>query len=187
MDETPHDKAPVRMHEPRGQVRQYAPPPQTLPPVNVAAFSDTNETTAIDDKIPAKAQALKQQQQALVVESSKPRRGEDDDPTTLMIREEQAAKAKGKGKDGTSRGMVPAGPTPGGLKIPLPPPDTIDEAADSTRDTKSDERLSSPPVVGKSMRERNQPMPRALWIAIAVLLLVGAAAVGLYVGGVLKF
>jgi serine/threonine-protein kinase len=185
MDETPHDKAPVRMHEPRGQVRHYAPPPQTLPPVNVAAFSDTNETTAIDDKIPAKAAALKQQQ-ALVVESSKPRRGEDDDPTTLMIREEQAAKAKAKGKDGTSRGMVPAGPTPGGLKIPLPPPDTIDEARDSTRDTNADERLSSPPVVGKSMRERNAPMPRALWIAIAVLLLVGVAAVGLYLGGLLK-
>jgi serine/threonine-protein kinase len=178
MDETPHDKAPVRMHEPRGAVRAY------VPPVNVASFADTNETTAIDDKIPAKAQAMKQQQ--LIVESSKGRRGEDDDPTTLMVREEAAAKAKAK-IDATSRGVVAAEKTPTPVKL-APPPDTIPEGANSMRDTKSDERLSSPPVVGKGMRERqSQPIPRALLIAIAVLLLVGATAVGLYVGGVVKF
>src|SRR3569623_1354545 len=43
MDETPHDKAPVRMHEPRGGARPYVPLP------HVASFADTNETTAIDD------------------------------------------------------------------------------------------------------------------------------------------
>jgi serine/threonine protein kinase len=178
MDETPHDKAPVRMHEPRGGARPY------VPPAHVASFADTNETTAIDDKIPAKAKALKEQQ--LVVESSKGRRGEDDDPTTLMVREEAAAKLKAKA-DATTRGVVSSEKTPSPVKI-APPPDTIPEHANSTRDTKSDERLSSPPVVGKGMRERqSQPIPRALLIAIAVLLLVGATAVGLYVGGVVKF
>ncbi|MEO6772948.1 MAG: serine/threonine-protein kinase [Kofleriaceae bacterium] len=178
MDETPHDKAPVRMHEPRGNARPYAPPPQPIQ----SEFSDTNETTAIDDKIPAKAQALKQQQ-LLIVESSKGRRGDDDDPTTLMVREEAASRLKAK-VDATSRGVVAE-------KAPAPiknaPPDTIPEHADSTRSTKSDERLSSPPVVGKGMRERQtKPMPRALWIVIAVILLAGAAAVGLYLSGVLK-
>ncbi|HEY6035847.1 MAG TPA: hypothetical protein VIV58_16345, partial [Kofleriaceae bacterium] len=150
---------------------------------HVASFADTNETTAIDDKIPAKAKALKEQQ--LVVESTKGRRGEDDDPTTLMVREEAAARAKVK--DATTRGVVPAEKTPAPVKI-SPPPDTIPEGANSTRDTKAEERLSSPPVVGKGMRERQpRPMPRALLIVIAVLLLVGATAVGLYVGGVVKF
>jgi len=177
MDETPHDKAPVRMHEPRGGARPYVPPP------HVASFADTNETTAIDDKIPAKAKALKEQQ--LVVESTKGRRGEDDDPTTLMVREEAAARAKLK--DATTRGVAPVEKTPAPIKS-APPPDTIPEGATSTRDTKSDERLSSPPVVGKGMRERqSRPMPRALLIVIAVLLLAGATAVGLYVGGVVKF
>jgi len=177
MDETPHDKAPVRMHEPRGGARPYVPPP------HVASFADTNETTAIDDKIPAKAKALKEQQ--LVVESTKGRRGEDDDPTTLMVREEAAARAKAK--DATTRGVAPVEKTPAPIKS-APPPDTIPEGATSTRDTKSDERLSSPPVVGKGMRERqSRPIPRALLIVIAVLLLAGATAIGLYVGGVVKF
>jgi serine/threonine protein kinase len=188
MDETPHDKAPVRMHEPRNVQRLS--PPSTLPPINVAAFSDSSETTAIDDKIPAKAAAMKQQH--LVVESSKGRRGDEDDPTTLHVREEAVAKIKGKGKvDPTSRGVVSIEKTPSPAKIEkLPPPDTIDELekADSTRDTKAEQRLSSP-VVGRGMRERgaSAPMPRALVIAIAVLLLVGATAVGLYVGGVVHF
>ena len=177
MDETPHDKAPVRMHEPRGGARPYVPPP------HVASFADTNETTAIDDKIPAKAKALKEQQ--LVVESTKGRRGEDDDPTTLMVREEAAARAKAK--DATTRGVAPVEKTPAPIKS-APPPDTIPEGATSTRDTKSDERLSSPPVVGKGMRERqSRPIPRVLLIVIAVLLLAGATAIGLYVGGVVKF
>jgi len=182
MDETPHDKAPVRMHEPRN-VQRLA-PPSTLPPLDVAAFSDSTETTAIDDKIPAKAAAMKQQQ--LVVESSKGRRGDEDDPTTLHVREEAVAKIKGKGKvDPTSRGVMSIEKPPSPAK--LPPPDTIEELEkeDSTRDTKSEGQMSSP-VVGSGMRERgaSAPMHRALVIAIAVLLLLGATAVGLYVGGV---
>ncbi len=195
MDETPHDKAPLRMHEPRGLARPSPPAPalavtpigptgSPLPPVNLGSFGDTNETTAIDDKIPAKAQALKQQQ-ALIVESSKGRRGEDDDPTTLMVREEAA-----RHKDPTTRGVVPADKSASPVKL-APPPDTIEELekSDSVRDTKADERLSSP-VVGRAVAERHPPMSKsskALLIAVAVLLLAGAAAVGLYLGGIVRF
>jgi eukaryotic-like serine/threonine-protein kinase len=178
MDETPHDKAPVRMHEPRN-VRGFAPPPQTLPPINKEAFSDTNETTAIDDKIPAKAAALK-------IESSKKQRGEEEDPTTVMVREQAVAQIKKSKADATSRGVGSSDKTPAPVKHP--PPDTEVEGADSTRDTKSEDRISTP-VIGKAMEERQvgAGMPRALLIAIAVLLLVGATAVGLYVGGVVHF
>ncbi len=165
MDETPHDKAPVRMHEPRNLARpsQHLTPPVALP----HAFGDTTENTAIDDKIPQKAAALKQQQQ-LVVESTKQRRGEDDDPTTLMSRGDAA------------------------IKLAAPPPDTIDEVLRETsvHDTKSDDQVRAPvPVVGGGVAARNRggSMPRALLIAIALILLVGAAAIGLYVGGVVHF
>lgn len=81
MDELTHDKAPVRMHEPRGGASR--PSPLTL--------GDSSELTAVNDK-PG----------ALVIESSRGRPG-DDDPTKLMIREE------GKHKpDATVRGLGPS-------------------------------------------------------------------------------
>ena len=64
MDETPHDKAPARMHEPRGGVRAS---PLTL--------GDSSEMTAVNDKPPAK-------QNQFSIESTKGRPG-DDDPTKL--------------------------------------------------------------------------------------------------------
>jgi serine/threonine protein kinase len=78
MDEMPHDKAPVRMHEARGS--GVRPVPQ---------LGDSNEVTAIPGK------------PGYVIESSKGRSG-DDDPTKLMVREE----AKGK-PDATVRGVAP--------------------------------------------------------------------------------
>ncbi len=179
MDETPHDKAPLRMHEPRNLPRpsQQLTPPASFPPVSATAFSDTNENTAIDDKIPQKAAALKQQQ-ALVVESTKQRRGEDDDPTTLMSRNDAVAKLNMKASADKA----------------APPPDTIDEEVareSSVHDTKSDDQVRrvSSPVVGRGVAERNRnaPMPRSLMIAIALILLFGAAAIGLYLGGVVHF
>jgi eukaryotic-like serine/threonine-protein kinase len=82
MDELSHDKAPVRMHEPRGGAR---PAPATL--------GDSNEVTAIGGN---------SKQGAFVIESSKVRSG-DDDPTKLMVREE----AKGGKPDATVRGVAP--------------------------------------------------------------------------------
>jgi serine/threonine protein kinase len=68
MDEIAHDKAPARMHEPRGQVRP------------ISAFSQSQEVTTIDP-VPA---AVAQANQSLVVEGSKKRVG-DDDPTLMMV------------------------------------------------------------------------------------------------------
>ncbi len=67
MEETSHDKAPVRMHEAR--VRN-APPPKP--------FGDTNEVTTIDTA-----------PKPFVIESSKGVCGGDDDPTRLMVRDDQ--------------------------------------------------------------------------------------------------
>jgi serine/threonine protein kinase len=65
MDETAHDKAPARMHEPRGGVR---PAPMIM--------NDSQEVTAIDTKVLGS--------QPFQIESTK-RAREDDDPTTLHV------------------------------------------------------------------------------------------------------
>jgi serine/threonine-protein kinase len=173
MDELTHDKAPARMHEARGMAR---PSPASLPVAT--AFVDTAENTAIDDKIAQKAQAL-------VVESKKKRPG-DDDPTTLMVRED-AAKLKG---DSTRQGLGQLSKTPAPVLI-KPPPDTLEDDA-ATRvelaaDTKSDMRAATPDGDKRArQRTRSGNMSTVLVVVIAVLLLAGATAIGLYVGGVVK-
>jgi hypothetical protein len=181
MDEVTHDKAPVRMHEPRGIAR---PSPASIPAPSM--FGDSQELTAIDDKIAQKAKQL-------VVESIKNKRGGDDDPTTLMVREDQAKAAKA---DVTSRGVgasgkQPAQPDRKSEKIKAPPdtlPDGLDANKSDVHDTKADPSRPETPVVGKGMMKSKaggKPMPRVLMIVIAMLLLAGATAVGLYVGGVI--
>ena len=175
MDETPHDKAPLRMHESRNVSRVSPPvtPAAAFTSVASHSFSDSTEHTAIDEKIPQKAAAIEQQQRSLVVESTKPRRGEDDDPTTLMARDALVVKLKPSAKA-------------------APPPDTIDEAVASERDgsahdVKAEEKVrrGAQPVVGRGVAEhhRRTPMPRALLLVIALVLLLGAAAIGMWVGG----
>jgi serine/threonine protein kinase len=173
MDEIPHDKAPVRMHEPRGVVRASAPLPVAT------AFSDTNETTAIDNRIAEKAQAL-------VIESKGKPRG-DDDPTTLMVRDDVIAKPAKKG-DPTRQGV-------GGIQK-TPPPERVEKikvANDTIEDmpARVDSEIATNPPSAKSkppvaVTKQPDTMSRILMVAIAVLLLAGATAVGLYVGGVLK-
>jgi serine/threonine-protein kinase len=99
MDEMPHDKAPARMHEPRGAVR---PPPMAAR----ALGGDSEELTAVNDN-PPKAPALQ-------ISASRGRPGGDDDPTKLMVREE--ARPKG---DPTSLGFGP-GKSPSGDIVPTP-------------------------------------------------------------------
>jgi len=85
MEETAHDKAPARMHEPR--VR-HAPPPK--------AFTESAEVTTIDTA-----------PKPFVIESSKGVRGGDDDPTRLMVRDDpKPAKA------GTTPGVGGKTPAP---------------------------------------------------------------------------
>jgi len=92
MEETSHDKAPVRMHEPRG-AKPIAP---ILP-------NDSQELTAIDDKTLGKP---------FQIESTKKSREEDDDPTMLHVRDDLKP-AKGE----TMRGIggLPNQKTPGAM------------------------------------------------------------------------
>src|SRR5215831_18951222 len=105
MEEMPHDKVPPRMHEPRGAVR--APMPLMA--------SDSNEMTAIDDKMLAKPLA------PLAIESQKPGRIGDDDPTMLSVREEErrgdgvrSDKPSGKSRVLDPAQLYPAGSGPRG-------------------------------------------------------------------------
>jgi len=103
MDEIAHDKAPARMHEPKGGV-----------PRPVSAFSESQQLTAIDPVPPG----VKHAAEPMVVESGKKRVG-DDDPTLMMVRE-QEAKAKA---DSTAKGVAPSGSN----KTPPLAKDTIDD------------------------------------------------------------
>jgi len=116
MDEIPHDKAPVRMHEPRGGASAPRPSPLTL--------GDSHELTAVNDK--------PQKQGGFVIESTKARPG-DDDPTKLMVRDDH----KGNKSDATVRGIAPSkGSPPGELKS------TPRAVVESAADTKSDPAIA---------------------------------------------
>src|SRR5689334_234153 len=88
MDEIAHDKAPARMHEPKGGMPRPA-----------SGFSESQEVTAIDP-VPS---AVKNPPSPLVVEGGKKRVG-DDDPTLMMVRENEA---KGQQGAATVKGSGP--------------------------------------------------------------------------------
>ena len=170
MEETPHDKAPPRMHEPRGGV-----PPRV--PIGV----ESNELTAIDEKMLARTPP----KQPLVVESVKNVR--DDDPTTLQIREEKRSPKP----DATSRGVGLSGKTPspervggsGGQKAPA-----VSKHDASGAKTVEDELLADvaeprPKKTSKVAPPRASKVP--LMVLLAVLVLAATFA-GLYFGGVIK-
>ncbi len=161
MDEISHDKAPARMHEPKGVVARASVPPH--------AFGDSQEMTTIDEK-PAPRPVPKQ----LVVESVK-RRGGDDDPTTLMVRED-AAKAK---PDATVKGLgAGQGKTPAPVRK-SEKHKTMD-LDDALATSPGIDGRPQTPVVGRGIAERHKPMSKSILVIIGVLLLVGAAAVALY-------
>jgi serine/threonine-protein kinase len=177
MDETPHDRAPARMHEPRGSYPRVTPlpPPDTID----EKLPDHAGGKMLDAKTQAQTPVAKK---GLIIEGVKGRVG-DDDPTMLMVREE-GSKAK---PDPTARGVVPAGAkTPTPVKAidadtkPMAREPHDNSAIDTKADTKADKS-----TVGRGMVERNsKPMPKPLVFAIALLLLAAAAAVGLYFGGI---
>jgi serine/threonine-protein kinase len=156
MDEIAHERAPARLHEPRGGSTR----PAGLAPV---LMSDSGEMTAIDAEVPKGP--------AIVVEGSKKRAG-DDDPTMLMVRDEGKPKA-----DPTARGVAPSGghlaPAPAADKKASGPRDVAVSAADTTVND----------AVPKLTRDPRKGTSPAL-IAVAVVLLLAVAAAGLYVGGV---
>jgi serine/threonine protein kinase len=180
MEEMSHDKVSPRMHEPRNVVR---PVPLVL--------SDSNEMTAIDDSMLAKP---------LTIESQKPPRDGDDDPTVLQVRADDkrgkpdsggrvgvperpdqkprpSGKAKAPDLDRTTpdlsglSGISGAGNDASGVRV--------EDAAP----TQNEAKLSASAV----SRGAEPPRSKLLLVVLFVVVALAAAAVGLYVGGVLRF
>ena len=159
MEEMPHDKVPPRMHEPRG-VAARAPVPLLA--------SDSNEMTAIDEKMLAKP---------LAIESQKPGRIGDDDPTMLSVREEERRGhrdgARGDRPSGKARALEPDRSYPDGSGPREAPP------------TEKDPSKIQPAAAGRSASSERISPKLPLIILVAMLVLAVAAA-GLYMGGVIK-
>ncbi|MFN0251186.1 MAG: serine/threonine-protein kinase [Kofleriaceae bacterium] len=161
MEETSHDKAPLRMHEPRQTPQHKA--PNLGHRDTPAKLVDTNEQTAIDGK-------------PFAIEASK---GgvRDDDPTILHVRDDL-----GPGKsDSTSRGVAPA---------VAKTPSTARKAPKREQDVATDVlQQPLPPSdaggnVGKNLADRK---PSRVPLILALLLVaIAGALVGLYYGGIVK-
>lgn len=100
MDEVVHDRAPVRMHEPKVEIALRSPVAQPLP-AGIAVFGDSQEITTIDSAAPEKPAPL-------IVESEKPRRGVDDDPTRIMTARTPTATDSGRSTGGRNTKPVAA-------------------------------------------------------------------------------
>jgi len=103
MEETAHDKAPARMHEPRGGAK-----------VAPIMANESGEVTAIDTKTLGKP---------FVIESTTKARDADDDPTMLHVRDDAKAKADTTVKSG------PGASTRSGKSGAQPP--HVDDAHDT--------------------------------------------------------
>jgi serine/threonine-protein kinase len=103
MEETPHDRAPARMHDPRPSMRSAA---------RIPLGTDSSEVTAIDDNVLGR--------QALVVDGTKKRVG-DDDPTMLHVRDDKPAKGDLPPAPATDEiAKKPAAlPAAGGSRLPI--------------------------------------------------------------------
>jgi tRNA A-37 threonylcarbamoyl transferase component Bud32 len=159
MEETAHDKAPVRFHEARGATKP------------VRQFVDSDTVTAVDDEMLAKQQAAAA---AAAAPSTGPRKVQapvvvaaktgirDDDPTTLMVREDQKAKS-----DTTARGLGPAKPIV------------------SEKDMRT-EKVREIPADIESTQTRGIVEQKTTLMVIAVVVALLAVAAALYFSGVLK-
>ena len=173
MDETPHDKAPARMHEPRGSVAPII-RRDTPPAAHGVVLGDSSEVTAINDGPPKFESPPKfsgNSKGSLVIESTKGRPG-DDDPTSCMVREEgKASKADATKQRCHARAVAIARrcqvPTKASAALPTAWP--IRRPIASTRQPHA---------------RRREQRPRADHPSI-VLLVASAAAAGLYFSGVI--
>jgi len=163
MEEMAHDKVPARMHEPRTSV----PMPGTH---KVPVGTDSDEMTAIDDKMAAK-------QQALVVESSKKKRIGDDDPTMLHVRDDKPLKGSA-----TSPG-VGVGKTPPPQLTKSGKLEKVDSGA-GEGDIVTDAVAAQAPSIGSAIANRKRS--RVPLFILIFLLLAAAAGFGLYYAGIIK-
>jgi serine/threonine-protein kinase len=158
MEEMPHDKVPARMHEPRGGAGGGVP----RAPVPIHA-SDSNEMTAIDDKMLGRP---------IAIESSKPARVGDDDPTMLSVRDG----ARSERPSGKARAIEPAPSYPDGSG-----PRRVDEALRTEKDPSMIQSASADR--GISGERLHSVLPR---IVVGVLVLVLVIAAALVFSGVIR-
>jgi serine/threonine-protein kinase len=168
MDELPHESAPARMHEARGNLAR----------ASISSFDnvDSGPTT---------------QSPPLMIDGNKRRAG-DDDPTMLMVREEGKSKA-----DPTSRGVgATSVKAPGTGKSNDGTPVTVAREVHNGRDTepqgasavasiRATSRSAAAVPFGQTIAERTRAIPKPLVIAIAIALVLAVAATVLYVTGTL--
>lgn len=166
MDEVAHDRAPTRMHDvkadtsrPSGGVSGGA----VVPAASAAAAPAPAGISAFGDsqEITTIDSKPPEESAILIVESEKPRRGLEDDPTSLMTRDSTAVEQV---HGGSARPAKVAGGT------------AVDELLIGLRD-------SDPTAEHRFSRD---PRFRSIAVLIAVVVLIGALAIGLYAGGLLK-
>ena len=169
MEEMAHDKVPSRMHEPRNVQRSVVPVVPLLP-------SDSNEMTAIDDKMLGKS---------LKIESKKPGRIGDDDPTMLQVRVEESrgdrpewsdrssGKSKAQELDRTTPDIGAVGNDTSGVA-------RVDDAAPTENEAKVDTNTRTS---GRTGAARPSRLP---FLIVLVIVALAAAAAGLYIGGVIR-
>jgi hypothetical protein len=165
MEEMPHDKVPARLHEPRNV-------PRAIQPVTPIMASDSNEMTAIDDKMLAKP---------LTIESRLPPRVRDDDPTTLVVRDDE------RKLEAMARGSAPApAERPSGkskqLAVDLKvPPSSGHPRVEDIRSL--DDAKYGTTGAGSGTSAQRQ---RASLILTVVIVALVAAAIGVFFGGMLR-
>jgi eukaryotic-like serine/threonine-protein kinase len=152
MEETAHDKAPARMHEPRGGARPFQP----------AVGTDSTEVTAIDAKM------LKQ---PFVIESTSKVRDGDDDPTTIVVRDD----IKPAKSDKTERGV---GKTPAPEKQLA----TADPNESGVKEKRPDLTTPDEPKFGASVADRKSSSKTIWFVIAAVLVIAGAIAMLYFAG-----
>ena len=165
MEEMPHDKVPARLHEPRNV-------PRAIQPVTPIMASDSNEMTAIDDKMLAKP---------LTIESRLPARVRDDDPTTLVVRDDE------RKLEAMARGPAPApAERPSGKSKQLAVDLKVPPSAGHPRveDIRSlDDAKYGTSGAGSGTSAQRQ---RASLILTVVIVALVAAAIGVFFGGMLR-
>jgi hypothetical protein len=182
MEEMAHDKVGPRMHEVRGA--------KASSPMGSVIGADSAEVTAIDSKLLRAAGPVSAA--ALQIEAVKKARAEDDDPTTVVLRDELHPPKN----DATVRGVVPSAvkpPTPdrraeksGGLPMPM----ATAMPRDGERSRRGDES-GAPTIEEKAIVDvlpgaRPVASARAIWIAIALVLLVAGGIAAAYYLGYIK-
>jgi serine/threonine protein kinase len=167
MEEMSHDKVSSRMHEVRNVQRSAA----HVVPVAPLLSNESNEMTALDDDMLGKP---------LQIESRKPVRDGDDDPTMLQVRVDEL-----RGPDRGDRGDRPSGKSK-----QLDPNRTKAESHDSSSVVRvedvaptENEAKADASAVSRTGAARGARIP---FLIVLVIIALVAAAVGLYVGGVIR-